>query len=180
MDYFIYESKLSDNSICNEIKDIFNNNCIKNNYINNFEKINIDITDDNIWYNIKNKIIEIIKISVNDYFLKLEINLPTNLSIQDFLINFYINNENNKYIENNISTNYSFDIKQKKIIIINFILCLDNIDEGGEINILNYYKINCEKGKIILFPNDWFFPYNFNNPISKTNHLLTGILYVDI
>jgi len=84
-----------------------------------------------------------------------------------------------KYDSNDVDTSYHFDnisVNNNNCYrLLNFIWCLNNCD--GEIELIGKYKINFEKGKFILFPTEWFFPYN--HTISSNKYIIKGWIFLD-
>lgn len=59
---------------------------------------------------------------------------------------------------------------------LSFVWFLNDVSEGGEI-IFKDLEVNPEKGKLIIFPSFWMFPYKANPPIGDTKYLLTTHLH---
>jgi hypothetical protein len=70
-----------------------------------------------------------------------------------------------KVLEGNI---YSF---------FEFILFLNDVEEGGEVEIMGKTKIKPEKGKLLIFPSGWCFPYCNKMPISDDQYIITGKIF---
>lgn len=77
-------------------------------------------------------------------------------SIRTFFIQKYKKNKGcTKYRDD-----YNIDLLNKKSKLLTFIWYLNTVDEGGETEFLDYHKVKSEKGKLVLFPSEWFFPYH--------------------
>ena len=60
--------------------------------------------------------------------------------------------------------------------VINYMLYLNDVDEGGETQILDY-KIKPEAGKLLLFPPFFKYIHRGNIPISSDKYIITGWLH---
>ena len=78
-----------------------------------------------------------------------------------------------KYIYHNDSM---IDYINKKSRIFTFIWYLNDVNEGGETEFINF-KIIPEKGKLLVFPASFIFPHCGNMPISDDKYILTGWIY---
>ena len=76
------------------------------------------------------------------------------------------------------SFNYTFilDGNNKLYKSYQYICFLNNVTNGGELNILGHNVIP-EKGKMIIFPCGWCFPFQNNIPYDVDKYILTGFLY---
>jgi hypothetical protein len=81
-----------------------------------------------------------------------------------------------KYIYHN---DFHNDISKKRYRVITFLWYLNDVEEGGETEFWDSFKIKPEKGKIILFPSFWCFPHRGNMPISDNKYIITGWFYND-
>lgn len=61
-----------------------------------------------------------------------------------------------------------------------YIWFLNDISVGGEILFFNNYHIVPEKGKLIIFPSEWFFSYTNKKPVSDNKYIVIGHLYYDV
>jgi hypothetical protein len=144
--------------------------------------ISPDMLNHDIWFNIKKMLIdELIKhvklyeTSLNNdiFFFNL---LHNTKSIKTFFIQKYKKNEGcSEYRDD-----YNINLSNKKTKLLTFIWYLNTVDEGGETEFLDYYSVKSEKGKLVLFPSEWFFPYYQKNPISHDKYVITGWIYIDI
>lgn len=180
MNEFIYvKNNTLSHIYCNKLIEFFENNKDKQKLINNeiiksiivnihfteIEKILKDRINliDNIYYYInyflENKII---------YFEKIK-----KISIKNVSIIKYIKNEG-KYIYHN---ELLYCLKQKKQTFLIFIWYLNDIEEGGETEFFGNYKIKPEKGKLLLFPSEWFFSNTEKIPLSNDKYILSGYIY---
>jgi hypothetical protein len=81
-----------------------------------------------------------------------------------------------RYIYHN---DFSTDWKEKKYRVITFLWYLNTIEEGGETEFWNTYKVKPETGKLLLFPATWTYPHRGMMPISDNKYIITGWLYLN-
>ena len=91
-----------------------------------------------------------------------------------FMVQKYNKNEG-KYIYHN-----DFNIDNSKYRVITFLWYLNTVEEGGETEFWNNYKIKPETGKLLLFPATWTYPHTGKMPISNDKYIITGWLYLQI
>ena len=189
METFIYENKSLSENTCNEIIKMFDNIHSNNSKKNVFEEIiNTNILENNIWFDIKNELINEIKKHLELYYIKLDNNIfhfdttHKNKTIYNFSIKKYVKHDKCNPKDNlyNYHHNHSTDFNNKKSSILNIIWYLNSIDNGGETECVDSYKIKPETGKIALFPSEWFFPYRDNPSVSDDKYIITGLIYIDI
>lgn len=97
-----------------------------------------------------------------------------NLEAHDFMIQKYNKNEG-KYIYH-----HDFAIIDGKHIVITFLWYLNTVEDGGETEFWDSYKIKPVEGKIILFPASWAFQHRGKMPVSDNKYIITNWLYVSI
>ena len=184
--------KVYDNTIhidtCNEIIELFENEKKKykgvtakgfnvdfknttdfsvNKHDNNWKKY------DDILYSALNKYLEI-------YFqdiLKINNNFGFGKELDDkgFLIQKYIKNTGYfKYHDDFSITIENDNIFYRKIV---FIFYLNDVDTGGETELLDDYKIKPKAGRLLFFPATWTYPHRGCMPISDNKYIATGWLY---
>ena len=167
MEKYIIENKgaftheLCDEIISSNVLKIGNDNIISDEK-NNYYKINLDYSNDKIYSLINSEIISFLKniskysyLVLNEYnFIKFEKELG------------YITYKNDFIILN--STIFSS---------FNFVIFLNDVEDGGELEISGIYKIIPEKGKLIIFPSGWCFPYSHKPPISNDKYIIYGKIY---
>ena len=73
----------------------------------------------------------------------------------------------------------SINYKKNAYRIITFLWYLNTVDEGGETEFLNKYKIKPEAGKLLLFPATWTYPHTGVMPISSDKYIATGWMYIN-
>ena len=61
--------------------------------------------------------------------------------------------------------------------IITYLWYINAVDEGGETEFWNNYKVKPEAGKLILFPATWTYPHRGKVPISNDKYIITGWVY---
>jgi len=178
MEKFIYINKSLTDTICDEIVEKFECNCNNKQLL----KINFDITHDHEWSNIKNTLINEIDKHINIYYENLDNNIfffnhvHLNKTINHFVIKKFKKNK----CSSNFHNDFHINFYNKKSRIISFMFFLNTIDDGGEIDFFGYHKIKPEKGNIIIFPSEWFFPYCENVSISHDKYIIKGSIYIDI
>jgi hypothetical protein len=129
----------------------------------------------------KNTIDYLRELSKNDEYSKYTISnnkykiLDHNLIGQTFQIQKYVKGIG-KYIYHN---DFSVKWDENAYRVITYLWYLNDIEEGGETEVLGNYKIKPEAGKILLFPSSWTFPHCGNKPISEDKYIITGWLYVN-
>ena len=204
MKELIYENNNSLSSeLCNKLIDFFENEEIKkyngliglqdinNTELNKSIKNTIDLSLFE-FLKLKDKMFnnDIIKILIDEIENSIEkyneLLKQHNINFLDFCKNkiFIDGLSVNKYKkgEGKITYHNDFyiDFKNKKYRIINFLWYLNNVEEGGETEFFGCYKIKPEKGKLILFPSDWYFPHSGKIPVSNDKYVLTGWIYTNI
>jgi hypothetical protein len=55
---------------------------------------------------------------------------------------------------------------------------LNDVNEGGETLFFEKYSIKPQKGKIVIFPAEWFFQHKGKIPISNDKYIITGWIYI--
>lgn len=119
------------------------------------------------------------ELSKNDEYSKYTIGnnkykiLDNNLFGETFQIQKYVKGIG-KYIYHN-----DFGVKwdKKMYRVITYLWYLNDVEEGGETEVLGNYKIKPEAGKLLLFPSCWTFPHCGNKPISEDKYIITGWMY---
>jgi hypothetical protein len=96
------------------------------------------------------------------------------LIINYFMVQKYEKNKG-KYVYHN-----DFHINNNKNYrVITFLWYLNTIDEGGETEFWDSYKIKPTTGKLILFPSTWSYPHRGIMPISDDKYIITGWFYIE-
>jgi hypothetical protein len=96
------------------------------------------------------------------------------LEVRSFMIQKYEKNIG-KYVYHN---DFKFESNTNKYRVITFLWYLNTIDEGGETEFWDNYKIKPTAGKLILFPATWCFPHRGKTPISDNKYIITGWFYI--
>lgn len=73
----------------------------------------------------------------------------------------------------------SIDWERQRYRVITFLWYLNDIEEGGETEILGDILVKPERGKLLLFPACWTFPHRGKMPISSDKYIITGWFYVN-
>jgi hypothetical protein len=63
--------------------------------------------------------------------------------------------------------------------VATFIFYLNTVENGGETEFMDTFKIKPEKGKLVLFPACWTYYHRGKMPISDNKYIITGWLYTD-
>jgi hypothetical protein len=71
-----------------------------------------------------------------------------------------------------------FSIENNKHRIITFLWYLNDVEEGGETQFWDSYKIKPKTGKLILFPSWWTYQHRGLMPKSNNKYILTNWLYL--
>jgi len=125
-----------------------------NKYINNiFTSLNIDKKENNTKYNVFSQ-----KFLTHDKFM-----------IQKY------NKNDGKFTYHD---DFKIDWDLQRYRVITYIWYLNNVENGGETEIWDDFKIKPETGKLLLFPASWTFPHRGIMPISDNKYIITGWLYI--
>lgn len=196
MDKLIFINKESlDSSVCDKIVEYFEL-CDREHYegivgynnkevLNKTVKYSVDLSIPNIplesslWYGIHNILTTELKRNIENYYNNIDPTnqifhsdkLHNNLFFNGFLIT--------KYKENNgvFKLHNDFHMEAHSRRLFNFIWYLNDVKDGGETEFYNGYKITPEKGKLVLFPSEWFFSHKGNIPKSNDKYIITGWIY---
>jgi hypothetical protein len=58
-----------------------------------------------------------------------------------------------------------------------FIIFLNDVQEGGYVEIMGNFKIKPEKGTLLIFPSGWCFPYSHKIPVSNDKYIISGKIF---
>jgi hypothetical protein len=158
---FIIPKDLNDNSEItikkwSKVQKILDNELDRNikKYINNiFTSLNIDKKENNTKYYVFSR-----KFLTND----------------KFMIQKYNKNEGRFTYHDD----FKIDWDLQRYRVITYIWYLNNVENGGETEIWDDFKIKPETGKLLLFPASWTFPHRGIMPISDNKYIITGWLYI--
>jgi hypothetical protein len=139
------------------------------------------------WCNIKNEIVENIESNIKIYNSTInyknayEYAINKKFSLKLFIINKFYQNDKTMGDPYSINKHKSdFNICGSKQTVLTFIYFLNDVSEGGELEFYNFHKINAEKGKMVIFPTDWFFANKHTVAISSDSYVIKGQIYIDI
>ena len=191
---FIYEKKDAlSGDICDYVIKIYDN---KQNIINNEFGFNLNkdkneehnilknVLLKNIFENIKLYFFGIDCVDINNYFDCIQ----NKISIKSAIIHKYLKDDKTEKYCNVVRTDY----KNMKYSIIRFIYYLNDCgcgggdgdggdgDGSGETIFANKYRIIPEKGKLVLFPSDCFFPYKETLCKTADKYVITGFIFLDV
>ena len=113
-------------------------------------------------------------LSENNYNMNFSIFFDKSIFTDSFMIQKYEKNKGKYIYHNDFALHNEID---KSYRVITFLWYLNNVEEGGETIFWNNYKIQPEKGKLLLFPCNWTYPHTGKMPISTDKYIITGWLY---
>jgi hypothetical protein len=123
---------------------------------------------------INNVLINTLNISLKDYLSVTNIQLSfekfiiDTIQIQKYIVNVgKIENHTDSYVTDN-------NLKR----VFTFIWYLNDVNEGGETLFFEKYSIKPQKGKLVIFPAEWFFQHKGKTPISNDKYIITGWIYM--
>ena len=183
MKEFIYEKSNSiSDIICDQLISHFENHKMKHCKTTNLEYTITDvyeyIIEDNSKLNLEKEIYTLLLSEINTNIKNYYENIPfyqnPHICTNHMVIQKYIKNSGKDDCHHDFVT-----IKQK-IRIFTYMWFLNDVSSGGEICFFNNYNIVPEKGKLIIFPAEWFFSYTNKIPISDNKYIITGHLYYDV
>ena len=126
-----------------------------------------------------------IKKYINNIFTSLNIDKKENNTKYYVFSQKFLSHEKlmiQKYNKNEGRFTYHDDFKvdwdNQKYRVITYIWYLNNVENGGETEIWDDFKIKPETGKLLLFPSCWTFPHRGKMPISDNKYIITGWLYI--
>uniref|UniRef100_A0A6C0HAA9 Fe2OG dioxygenase domain-containing protein n=1 Tax=viral metagenome TaxID=1070528 RepID=A0A6C0HAA9_9ZZZZ len=79
-----------------------------------------------------------------------------------------------RYIYHN---DFSSESEKNRFRVLTYIYYLNDVEEGGETQFWDNYKIKPQKGKLVLFPASWTYPHSGLMPISHDKYIITGWIY---
>lgn len=81
-----------------------------------------------------------------------------------------------RYVYHN---DFSSESDKKRYRVLTYIYYLNDVEEGGETQFWDNYKIKPQKGKLVLFPASWTYPHSGLMPISHDKYIITGWIYTN-
>jgi hypothetical protein len=179
MEEFIYEKKHAlTNELCDDI--INNNNNIK--LLNNNTICNNSCLYNSIYFkeirmqkNIINSIIDELKTNLKFLMIKYNNILSGNFIILDDNWELLKLEKNRGFI----SYSYDFNVILESTWYsgYDFVIFLNDNTNDCSIEIMGKIKIKSEKGKLLLIPSGWCFPYSFKTPLSEDNYIIRGKIF---
>jgi hypothetical protein len=103
-------------------------------------------------------------------FKELEAN---HLFFETIMVQKYKSNTG-RYVYHN---DFSSESKKNRFRVLTYIYYLNNVEEGGETQFWDNYKIKPQKGKLVLFPASWTYPHSGLMPLSHDKYIITGWIY---
>ena len=101
--------------------------------------------------------------------------LNENMFYDDFLMHKYFKGEGIFDYHSDDSVLY----KEHKHRVVTYIFYLNDVDVGGETEVINYGLIKPKQGNLLLFPACWTFPHKGHQPISGDKYIITGWTYLN-
>ena len=174
--YIIEQNNAFTEEFCDEIIDICSINMeqiynITQKYYKN--TLNNDNAKIKIFQTINNKVLEVFEKMNENYKEENKVNKIVLLNDYIFL----------KFEKNNGYISYLNDFKvfkNKESFLYpryNFIIFLNYIENGGCVEIMGNYKIQPEKGKMMIFPTGWCFPHSHKIPFANDKYAICGKIY---
>ena len=179
---------IKNNSISNDLCDKIIKTFEIDKNIDRFYKLAIhaDVKTEE-WRNIKDEIVENIESHIKIYNSTInhknayEYAINKRFSLKLFDINKFYQNDKTMGDPYSICKHKSdFNVFGSKQTVLTFIYFLNDVIEGGELEFYNFHKINAEKGKLVIFPTDWFFANKYTVAISSNSYVMKGQIYIDI
>jgi hypothetical protein len=200
-DFFLYEEYNSLSPIlCNKLIELFTSS--KKTYAGITQgglNINIKDTTDLIiprndsdihevdkWRRIDKLLMKELKHNIIKYFSRCSSKLKNitgedmipedNYSIKNFQIQKYVKNEGKYVYHNDFAVDWELQMCRK----LTFIWYLNDVEEGGETEILGHYKVKPKVGKLFIFPSTWSYYHSGKVPLSNDKYIITGWVYSKI
>lgn len=95
------------------------------------------------------------------------------LFFETIMIQKYKSNKG-RYVYHN---DFSSEADKKRYRVLTYIYYLNDVEEGGETQFWDNYKVKPQKGKLVLFPASWTYPHSGLMPISHDKYIITGWIY---
>lgn len=148
-------------------------------------KTTIDITipnnigKDSVFYDVQKLLTTVLLENLKEYYKKLDPTneiyhldfLHTKVGFNGFLMTKYLKQKGFFKLHND------FNIDNNRYRLFNFIWYLNDVDEGGKTIFFDNSNIAPKKGKMAIFPSDWFFSHKGEKPISSDKYIITGWIY---
>jgi hypothetical protein len=153
-----------------------------NQYSIHFETLNVlmNISDQNTSIDtVKLNMIQLLYYHLETFFNNIQI-LDWNSNYEKLSINsfdiIHLSKNSDKYTYHH---NYYIDETYKKKRVVSFIWFLNDVENGGELEFWGNYNIIPTKGKLVIFPAEWFVPLANKTPISCDQYFIQGHIYLD-
>jgi hypothetical protein len=177
MKQFIYETHILGDALCDKIMRIYDGSCAdETNY-----KLEINMSNEytSEIINIRCEILQTLNIGSKLYHEYLKGSKYAFNHLNSRFSTDKITIMHHTHMNNDDHTILPFDVNNMRYSVIFFIFFLNTVDDG-EILISDKYKIKPEKGKLLLFPSEWFFQYKCLKPAVNSNrYTISGFLYAD-
>jgi hypothetical protein len=153
-----------------------------NQYSIHFETLNVlmNISDQNTSIDtVKLNMIQLLYYHLETFFNNIQI-LDWNSNYEKLSINsfdiIHLSKNSDKYTYHH---KYYIDETYKKKRVVSFIWFLNDVETGGELEFWGNYNITPTKGKLVIFPAEWFVPLANKTPISCDQYFIQGHIYLD-
>jgi len=101
--------------------------------------------------------------------------LPSHLTINNsFILQKYEKNRGKYTYHDDFAIS---DTREHRVAT--FIFYLNTVENGGETEFMDTFKIKPEKGKLVFFPACWNYYHRGKMPISNDKYIITGWLYAN-
>jgi hypothetical protein len=188
MNNLIYIKKSLTKELCDEIIHLFENEEKKhigtmvggvNLNKKNTTDFSIPIHQESCWNKINDILQTELQKHLNDYINKTKPIFKYNI-LKDMKYLFEDSYNIQKYKANEGFYDYhndSFiDVYNNRYRVLTFLWYLNDVEVGGETELLDDIFIKPECGNLLLFPASWTFPHRGKIPISNDKYILTGWL----
>ena len=166
--YIIEKKNAFTDEFCDEIIEIYNTDDMKKNQNNKQNYYYCELNKDNA----KLKNIKFINFEMQN-FLKNLSEKEDSIANNIFLFNDYIFLKFEKE-KGYISYQNDFKVFNNTFSFFEFIIFLNDIQDEGYVEIMANFKIKPEKGKLLIFPSGWCFPYTHKIPLSNDKYIISG------
>ena len=175
METYIYEKSFSfSDEFCDEFIDANESN-IKRAYVDE-QNEKYHCTTINLEKH--QELLKMVKVEIEDAFKSVRaITNDPRMDEYMLILNKY---EILKFEQTKDYKSYSYDFKVLEGNVYSYfevIIFLNTVEDGGEVEIMGKTKIRAEKGKLLIFPSGWCFPYCHKTPISDDQYLIRGKIF---
>ena len=138
-------------------------------------------TSSEYWSKCSKLIISILYDNLKEWRKRFELSVPGTCALpkhltlnKPFILQKYEKNCGQYIYHNDFSISNSREYR-----VATFIFYLNTVEQGGETEFMDKFRIKPAKGKLVLFPATWFYYHRGKMPISDNKYIITGWLYND-